>query len=171
MPTSSAAAIVVRTARAGERIRGVERRKLRRSIRRTLLITDPSGPIAIAGVIGGADTAISDATTRIVLESACFNASSIRKTSSRLKLRTDASMRFEKAQDPANTVRGLRRALELLRTSLAGHPTGRRPGRRLSPVARAAADRTCRSIGWIANWAARFPPAKCGKFSNRWNFE
>ncbi|MGC8793708.1 MAG: phenylalanine--tRNA ligase beta subunit-related protein, partial [Bryobacteraceae bacterium] len=50
---------------------------------------------------------------RVVLESACFQASSIRKTSARLKLRTDASMRFEKAQDPENTVRGLARAWEL----------------------------------------------------------
>ena len=105
--------IVVRNARAGERIAALngESYDLDTS---TLLITDASGPIAIAGVIGGADTAISAGTTRIVLESACFNASSIRKTSSRLKLRTDASMRFEKAQDPATTVRGLRRALELL---------------------------------------------------------
>ena len=54
-------------------------------------------------------------TKRIVLESANFQASGIRKTSSSLKLRTDASMRFEKAQDPANTVRGLARAVALLR--------------------------------------------------------
>jgi len=68
----------------------------------------------LAGVIGGAASSISDTTTRIVLESANFNASSVRRTSSRLKLRTDASMRFEKAQDPVNTIRGLRRALALL---------------------------------------------------------
>ena len=49
-----------------------------------------------------------------MLESANFNASSVRKTSSRLKLRTDASMRFEKAQDPVNTIRGLERAFALL---------------------------------------------------------
>lgn len=80
-----------------------------------LVIADPKGAVALAGVIGGADSAISSTTTRIVLESACFNATSIRKTSSKLHLRTDASMRFEKAQDPANTVRGLSRALELLK--------------------------------------------------------
>ena len=79
-----------------------------------LVIADSAGAIALAGVIGGAGSAISDSTTRIVLESANFNASGIRKTSSRLKLRTDASMRFEKAQDPVNTVRGLARAVELL---------------------------------------------------------
>jgi phenylalanyl-tRNA synthetase beta chain len=79
-----------------------------------LVIADPAGAVALAGVIGGADSAISAGTTRIVLESACFNAVSIRKTSSKLKLRTDASQRFEKSQDPVNTVRGLARALELL---------------------------------------------------------
>jgi phenylalanyl-tRNA synthetase beta chain len=79
-----------------------------------LVIADPNGAVALAGVIGGADSAISSTTTRIILESACFSASSIRKTSSKLKLRTDASMRFEKSQDPVNTVRGLARALELL---------------------------------------------------------
>ena len=79
-----------------------------------LVIADARGPIALAGVIGGLDSAINERTRRIVLESACFSASSIRKTSSKLKLRTDASVRFEKAQDPANTVRGLARAFELL---------------------------------------------------------
>jgi phenylalanyl-tRNA synthetase beta chain len=79
-----------------------------------LVIADEGGPIAIAGVIGGADSAISESTTDIVLESANFQASSVRKTSSALKLRTDASMRFEKAQDPANTTRALARAVELL---------------------------------------------------------
>jgi phenylalanyl-tRNA synthetase beta chain len=80
-----------------------------------VVIADGTGPVAIGGVIGGAGSAIGTETTRIVLESANFQASSIRKTSSALKLRTDASMRFEKAQDPVNTLRGLARAVELLR--------------------------------------------------------
>lgn len=79
-----------------------------------LVIADPKGAIALAGVIGGAESAISEVTTRLVLESANFNASHIRKTSSKIRLRTDASMRFEKAQDPVNTVRALERAFELL---------------------------------------------------------
>jgi phenylalanyl-tRNA synthetase beta chain len=79
-----------------------------------LVIADAAGAIALAGVIGGGGSAIGAATTRVVLESANFQASSIRKTSSAIKLRTDASMRFEKAQDPVNTVRGLARAIELL---------------------------------------------------------
>jgi phenylalanyl-tRNA synthetase beta chain len=105
--------ISVRAARPGERISALndETYGLDPS---NLVIADAAGAIALAGVIGGAPSAISESTTRLVLESANFNASNIRKTSSRLKLRTDASMRFEKAQDPVNTVRGLRRALELL---------------------------------------------------------
>ena len=80
-----------------------------------VVIADDAGPVAIGGLIGGNDSAIGAETTRMVLESANFQASSIRKTSSALKLRTDASMRFEKAQDPVNTLRGLARAVELLR--------------------------------------------------------
>ena len=79
-----------------------------------LVIADSGGAIALAGVIGGAGSAIGPRTTRVVLESANFQASSIRRTSSAVRLRTDASMRFEKAQDPANTVRGLARAIALL---------------------------------------------------------
>lgn len=78
-----------------------------------LTIADARGPVALAGVIGGLDSAINERTTRIVLESACFLASSVRKTSAKLKLRTDASMRYEKSQDPENTLRGLARAIEL----------------------------------------------------------
>ena len=74
-----------------------------------------SKPVGIAGIIGGNDTAIRATTKRIVLEAASFPAAQVRKSSSRLKLRTDASMRFEKGQDPENTVRALARAVELLK--------------------------------------------------------
>jgi phenylalanyl-tRNA synthetase beta chain len=105
--------IYARPARAGERIVALNDEEYE-LVPSNLVIADAAGPIAIAGVIGGRDSAISAATTSIVLESANFNAASIRKTSSALKLRTDASIRFEKAQDPLNTVRALARALELL---------------------------------------------------------
>jgi phenylalanyl-tRNA synthetase beta chain len=107
------ATIFVRSAKPGEEFAALngESYTLDSS---NLVIADEQGAIALAGVIGGAGSAISDSTTRIVLESANFNAACVRKTSSRLKLRTDASMRFEKAQDPVNTVRGLQRAVELL---------------------------------------------------------
>ena len=106
-------AILVRTAREGERIVALNEEEYRLDPR-DLVIADERGPIAIAGVIGGRDTGIHAGTRRLILESANFQASSVRKTSARQKLRTDASMRFEKAQDPVNTVRGLARAVELL---------------------------------------------------------
>jgi len=105
--------IFVRSAKAGEKIVALndESYDLTPS---NMVIADSGGAIAIAGVIGGLHSAIGPDTKRIVLESACFQAASVRKTSVDLKLRTDASMRFEKSQDPANTVRGLARAIELL---------------------------------------------------------
>ena len=105
--------IWARPAQEGERIRALNGEEYSLAPA-NLVIADASGPIAIAGVIGGADTAIADTTTSIVLESANFQAACIRKTSSALKLRTDASMRYEKAQDPHTTGRALARALELL---------------------------------------------------------
>jgi phenylalanyl-tRNA synthetase beta chain len=106
--------IYIRPAKPGERFRALndEEYTLDPS---NLVIADAGGAIALAGVIGGAHSAISGKTTRVVLESANFNATSIRRTSAAIKLRTDASMRFEKAQDPVNTLRGIARAIELLR--------------------------------------------------------
>ena len=105
--------IFIRPASPGEKFRALndEEYTLGPS---NLVIADAGGAIALAGVIGGKDSAIGAGTKRVVLESANFQASSIRKTSSAIKLRTDASMRFEKAQDAANTVRGIARAIELL---------------------------------------------------------
>ncbi len=111
--------IYIRTSRSGERILALNEVEYQLDAR-DLVIADERGPIALAGVIGGLDTGIGDRTRRIVLESANFQASSVRKTSSRQKLRTDASMRFEKAQDPVNTVRGLARAVELLESVCPG---------------------------------------------------
>lgn len=104
--------IVVRPAKKGESIIALNGETYELD-GENLVIADAEVPVAIGGVIGGLSTGVSENTRRIVLEAANFNASSIRKTSCRLRLRTDASMRFEKAQDPHNTVRGLARAVEL----------------------------------------------------------
>jgi phenylalanyl-tRNA synthetase beta chain len=106
-------AIFVRSARTGEQLAALNEESYGLSPS-NLVIADAQGPIALAGVIGGMHSAIGPLTKRIVLESANFQAAGVRKTSVALKLRTDASMRFEKSQDPNNTVRGLARALELL---------------------------------------------------------
>jgi phenylalanyl-tRNA synthetase beta chain len=105
--------IFVRRAREGERVVALNNEAYHLD-GQALVIADAAGPVAIAGVIGGLDSGVTAATRRIVFESANFHAGSVRKTSARLKVRTDASMRFEKSQDPRNTVRGLARAAELL---------------------------------------------------------
>lgn len=105
--------IMVRAARDGESFHALNG-EIYSLTPANLVIADHGGAVALAGVIGGMESAIGGGTTRIVLESANFQASNIRKTSAALKLRTDASMRFEKAQDPANTVRALALAVELL---------------------------------------------------------
>ena len=106
--------IIIRRAREGEMLVALNEETYRLDPS-NLVIADQRGAIALAGVIGGLDSAIHQRTRRIVLESANFLGANVRKTSARLKLRTDASMRFEKSQDPVNTVRGLARALELFR--------------------------------------------------------
>ncbi len=111
--------IIVRRAADGEVFHALNEEEYTLS-ESNLVIADARGAVALAGVIGGAGSAINEGTTRIVLESANFNAANIRKTSSARKLRTDASMRFEKAQDPINTVRALARAVELLRAVCPG---------------------------------------------------
>lgn len=82
----------------------------------TLMITSEGKPVAIAGIMGGLDSEIEDDTTSLLLESACFNAVSVRRSSTRLGLRTDASMRYEKTLDPELTVTAAQRLLHLLLT-------------------------------------------------------
>ena len=79
-----------------------------------LIIADEKEPIAIAGVMGGADSEVIDTTTSILLESANFNGASIRRTSTRLSLRSEASSRFEKSISPELAPIALRRATQLL---------------------------------------------------------
>ncbi|MDE3059247.1 MAG: phenylalanine--tRNA ligase subunit beta, partial [Bacteroidota bacterium] len=80
----------------------------------TLMICDAEKSVAVAGVMGGSNSEISERTTSIVLESACFSPTSIRRTSKRLGLSTDASQRFERGTDPNGTVIALRRAASLI---------------------------------------------------------
>ena len=104
--------IVVRRAKPGETIvslDGVER-KLDDSM---LVIADAHVPVGLAGVMGGANTEISQDTTTVILESATFNAGNARRTSQTLGLRTEASLRFEKTLRPELAPIGLRRATQL----------------------------------------------------------
>jgi len=80
----------------------------------TLMICNGDTPVAIAGIMGGLDSEIVDDTTTLTLESATFDAVSIRKSTVRLAHRTDASMRYEKCLDPQMTVPAIARFLKLL---------------------------------------------------------
>ncbi len=80
----------------------------------TLMICNGDTPVAIAGIMGGLDSEIVEDTTRLTLESATFDAVSIRKSTVRLGHRTDASMRYEKCLDPEMTVPAIARFVRLL---------------------------------------------------------
>ena len=105
--------IVVRLAREGERLTTLDAED-RELAADTLLITDDSGPIALAGVMGGLDSEVAEGTTRVLLEAAQFDPSSIRRTSTRLRLRSEASSRFERGLAPELAARASRRATQLL---------------------------------------------------------
>jgi len=79
-----------------------------------LMICDGERPVALAGVMGGENSEISDATTRVLVESAYFNPVSIRKTAKKIGIATDASHRFERGIDPEGTVKALNRAVSLM---------------------------------------------------------
>lgn len=81
----------------------------------TLMIYNENKPVAIAGVMGGENTQITDATTSLFLESANFNAVSVRKTASAIALRTDASARYEKTLDPELTKLAIERFVKILK--------------------------------------------------------
>ncbi len=92
--------IVVRRARAGEKIETLDG-ATRDLDGQDLLITDDSGPIGLAGVMGGASTEISDTTTDVLLEAAHFDPVAIARAARRHKLPSEASRRFERGVDPA----------------------------------------------------------------------
>ena len=90
--------IIVRLAKAGEKLETLDH-VVRELTADTLIIADSSGPIGIAGVMGGADSEITDVTTEIAIESAVFAPVSIRRTGHRYALRSEASLRIEKGQE------------------------------------------------------------------------
>lgn len=85
----------------------------------TMMICDGEREVAIAGVMGGENSEVTESTKNILIESAYFNPASIRRTSKKLQLVSDASYRFERGTDPSNTVFAAQRAAQLI-ASLAG---------------------------------------------------
>jgi phenylalanyl-tRNA synthetase beta chain len=79
-----------------------------------LVITDGQKPVALAGIMGGQNTEINDNTTTVLLESACFQGPSIRRSSKKLGLRSDSSIRFEKGTDVNGVIYAIDRAASLI---------------------------------------------------------
>ncbi len=114
--------IVVRRARKNETIVTLDG-NLRKLDPEMLLITDGGGPVAIAGVMGGLDSEVTNQTKTVLLESAHFDNMSVRKTARKLGLRSEASSRFEKGVDKEGAFFAACRALEIL-NKLAVNTTG-----------------------------------------------
>ena len=114
--------IVVRRARNGETIQTLD--EVKRKLDETMLaICDAEKPVAVAGVMGGFASSITDETIDVLLEVAYFDRASIRQTSRNLKLSTEASHRFERGVDIENLIRASNRATELI-CELAGGIAG-----------------------------------------------
>lgn len=113
--------VIVRQARAGESLKliGDETVELQDG---TLVIADHRGPIAMAGVMGGADSAVGDTTQDILFESAFFAPEAIAGRARQYGLHTDSSHRFERGVDPAGQVRAMERATALLIAIAGGRP-------------------------------------------------
>ncbi len=112
-------AIVVRCAQKGEKLVTLDGKE--RELQEDMLtICDASKPVAVAGVMGGANSEVTDSTDDILLESAWFQPSQVRRTAKKLKLSTEASYRFERGVDPGGTVRAMLRAVELIRQTAGG---------------------------------------------------
>ncbi|MGQ0541973.1 MAG: phenylalanine--tRNA ligase subunit beta, partial [Blastocatellia bacterium] len=114
--------IVVRNSRSGETVKTLDEieRKLDESM---LVICDAEKPVAVAGVMGGLETGITESTTNVLLEVACFKRERVRSTSRILGLATEASYRFERGVDIENLKAASDRATKLI-CELAGGEAG-----------------------------------------------
>jgi phenylalanyl-tRNA synthetase beta chain len=150
--------LVIRRAREGERLTTLD--GVDRALEPDMLViadegadkeADQSRALAIGGVMGGQDSEIGPATTRIALESAYFHPASVRRTSRRLGLKTEASSRFERGADVNAPPAGIARAAALLQQIGAGRPLGalidRYPSPRTPVQIRLRASRIARLLG------------------------
>ncbi len=130
--------ITIRRLRKNEIFESLDEKE--RSLDEALVITDGKKTIAIAGIMGGKESGINLETKSIILESANFKAATIRKTSQKLGLRTEASTRYEKALDPNLTETALFRFLTLLAKICPGMKMGsalidiKQPAKKLEPI-------------------------------------
>lgn len=115
--------VVIKTVEAGTKfvtLDGAERTLTDRD----LMICNTEEPMCIGGVFGGLESGVTEQTTDVFLESACFHPTWIRKTARRFGLNTDASFRFERGLDPNNTIYVLKRAALLIQELAGGKITG-----------------------------------------------
>jgi phenylalanyl-tRNA synthetase beta chain len=112
-------AIIVRRAHEGEQMMTLDGEE-RTFDGEMLLITDGGGPVAVAGVMGGLESEVTEQTADVLLESANFDYISVRRTSALLRIPSEAAQRFGRGVDPELTLVALRRAAELMRTLAAG---------------------------------------------------
>lgn len=115
--------IIVRLAEKGEKIVTLDEveRELDNEV---LVIADSKKPVALAGIMGGLDTSVTDSTKNILLESAYFSPTSIRKSARKLDLATEASYRFERGVDVDNLVVALQRTAALIKQYCGGEVAG-----------------------------------------------
>jgi len=126
--------IIIRRATDGETLETLDGAE-RTLVRGDILVTDPSGPIALAGVMGGASTEVSGETTNILVEAANWHPPSILFTSHRLGLRSEASSRFERGVDPNLCALANARTVELIVATAGGVPRARVVDAYPAPVA------------------------------------
>lgn len=113
--------LIVRRAKAGETIKTLD--EVERELNETMLaICDAEKPAAVAGIMGGYDSGITNETTNVLLEVAYFKRENIRSTSRKLNLATEASYRFERGVDIENLLRASARATELIFELAGGEP-------------------------------------------------
>ena len=115
--------VIVRRAREGEKIVTLDEMERKLSAE-DIVIANADGPMCIAGVFGGIDSGVTESTTNVFIESAYFDPGSIRKTSKRHTLQTDASFRFERGCDPGITEYACKRAALLIRELAGGEIVG-----------------------------------------------
>ena len=142
--------IVVRRARPDEWITTID--GLPRELdTEMLVIADAEQPVALAGIMGGEDSEVTETTVNVLLESANFNATNIRRTSQKTELRSEASIRFDKGLSPELPLHAARRALKLI-AEVAGGVVAEGlvdayPGERPHPPVRLTETRTARVLG------------------------
>ncbi len=144
-------AIVVRAARDGEPMRTLDGAE-RTLAAGTLLICDGAGPVALAGVMGGLESEVTDKTRRVLIEAAQFDRTSIRLTANAQRLPSEASLRFGRGVPAAGSLDAARRAAELMRRC-AGGSVARGivdvyPRPQVPPVVRLPAGQVERSLGF-----------------------